>query len=461
MITLPDTVLDESADEGVRLVAIALLEDAMAEHRRLANPDDAEALHDYRVAVRRLRSWLRTHRRLLGRRATRQSARLLRRVARATSAGRDAEVYAEWLADPGDGVPEVVRSWCANLATSIRAIDVTSDDGEVTRGFQRAAELLSERLPVYQVTRRVGAPDIRGEPSFASVLAAAVRRNVLAVQRRLARVHDAGDDAAIHRARLAGKRLRYTLEPVAAHVAEGREVIRRLKQLQDTLGDAHDVHVWRTAFPAPVATDDDTRAVQQAVSDLLQQRLDARYETFVAEWSGEAWRTFADQVERVATALELRRVPDIEIERKFLLFTLPSSWPAAETEEIEQGYLPGERLVERLRHTQSEASGDHWYRTVKSGRGVTRFELEEETTRAVFETMWPLTEGRRVVKRRHAVPAGDLVWEVDEFTDRDLVLAEVELPSAVHPVEIPEWLQAVLVREVTGEAEYINANLSR
>jgi CYTH domain-containing protein len=88
-------------------------------------------------------------------------------------------------------------------------------------------------------------------------------------------------------------------------------------------------------------------------------------------------------------------------------------------------------------------------------------ELEDETDADLFESLWPLTEGRRVTKRRHKVREGDRVWEVDEFLDRDLVLAEVELPSVDATVELPDWLRPHVVREVTSESEYKNENLAR
>lgn len=50
---------------------------------------------------------------------------------------------------------------------------------------------------------------------------------------------------------------------------------------------------------------------------------------------------------------------------------------------------------------------------------------------------------------------------MDQFCDRDLVLAEVELPSEETAVEVPGWLKPYLVREVTDEAEYVNLNLAR
>ncbi len=53
------------------------------------------------------------------------------------------------------------------------------------------------------------------------------------------------------------------------------------------------------------------------------------------------------------------------------------------------------------------------------------------------------------------------MWEIDEFTDRELVLAEVELPAPDMVPEPPEWLGPYVVRDVTDEPEYLNANLAR
>jgi dihydrofolate reductase/CYTH domain-containing protein len=161
-----------------------------------------------------------------------------------------------------------------------------------------------------------------------------------------------------------------------------------------------------------------------------------------------------------APALAERAPEGVEIERKYLLRALPAGMPAAPVAEVEQGWLPGERLAERLRRTVRDGQ-ERWVRAVKGGTGVARLELEEETTRELFDHLWPLTEGRRVYKRPHYVPAGALTWEIDEFTDRDLVLAEVELPDERTPVPIPEWLAPVLVREVTADPSFLNLNLAR
>jgi CYTH domain-containing protein len=152
---------------------------------------------------------------------------------------------------------------------------------------------------------------------------------------------------------------------------------------------------------------------------------------------------------------------DREIERKFLLRALPERVRAATSVEVDQGYLPGTRINERIRRMRS-SEGARFYRTIKMGAGLDRFELEEETTEEFFTAVWPLTRGARIFKRRYFVPDADVVWEIDEFLDRSgLWLAEVELESADQQVVIPDWLKAVLEREVTEEKQYTNHALAR
>jgi CYTH domain-containing protein len=150
---------------------------------------------------------------------------------------------------------------------------------------------------------------------------------------------------------------------------------------------------------------------------------------------------------------------DREIERKYLLTGLPGLPDAEAPLEIEQGYLPGDKVMERVRHVTSP-DGEQFVRTVKQGSGLARLEVEEELSRAAFDLMWPLTEGRRLRKRRYRVSDGALTWEVDEFLDRKLVLAEVELASSAPPITLPDWLQPFVSRDVTEDESYSNFRLA-
>jgi CYTH domain-containing protein len=92
---------------------------------------------------------------------------------------------------------------------------------------------------------------------------------------------------------------------------------------------------------------------------------------------------------------------------------------------------------------------------------VARSEFEEPMSPDVFETMWELTVNRRISKRRYRVPDGERIWEIDQFTDRELVLAEVELAAEEENPKLPDWLKPYVVRDVTGEPEYLNVNLAK
>lgn len=151
----------------------------------------------------------------------------------------------------------------------------------------------------------------------------------------------------------------------------------------------------------------------------------------------------------------------IEIERKFLLSALPAMPAVRDVLEIDQGYLPGKRLLERLRRQRHRDGTVRYFRTVKLGSGMERMELEDETDARVFDHLWLLTEGMRLRKRRYLVPAGSLTWEIDEFTDRTLALAELEVPTRDTTIEIPDWLRPVVVRDVTDERQYSNRSLAR
>ena len=156
---------------------------------------------------------------------------------------------------------------------------------------------------------------------------------------------------------------------------------------------------------------------------------------------------------------------DVEIERKFLLTEMPEldSLPAnveCERLEVEQGWLPGERIRERLRRT-IRPSGTDYTRTLKFGSGLVRQEVEEAMSIDLFESMWPLTQGRRVRKIRWVIRQDGKVWELDEFIDRDLVLLEVELSDVHEQVTLPSWATPLIDREVTDEPEYTNHQLAR
>ncbi|HKT59603.1 MAG TPA: CHAD domain-containing protein [Gemmatimonadales bacterium] len=455
-------------DEGARRLAMAHLDKAGVARARLRQGADQEALHDYRVALRRLRSAIRAYRKALRSTVTGKTERRLRRLARGTNRARDLEVHLDWLNQQRDRAPATEKPgviWMIERLARERdeAADEMLDLDE--RLFPKLNVRLSDQLSRFRAA--IDLTDGSRRQSTAAVTARRARRDAARLKERLGRIQGYSRGEAIHRARIAAKHLRYLLEPFAELVPEGTAAVDRLKALQDGFGDVHDAQVFASELEAALPKAEREAAAGhplvpglEALMAALQARGQHAYDQTARDWLGDAADQFFGSVDAVADAIAALADRDLEIERKFLLTGLPRLEHAEPPVEIEQGYLPGERLVERVRRIASE-DGVELARTVKEGSGLTRLELEEPITAEVFDGLWPLTEGRRLRKRRYRVPEGDLTWEIDQFLDRDLVLAEVELaPGAPTDVEIPAWLRPHLDREVTGEDAYSNFKLA-
>jgi len=170
---------------------------------------------------------------------------------------------------------------------------------------------------------------------------------------------------------------------------------------------------------------------------------------------GCAWGAAGGRGARTARVSE-----SLEVERVFLLRGMPDVG-VAERWSIEQGYIAGEEGVGgRLRRTTMPDGSLVHHHTQKQGVGLVRVERERTISRDVFDVQWGSTVGRRIRKVRHRLPFGGLLWEIDQFTDMPLVLAEVELPSEHHPLQIPPWLEHLIRREVTEDGRYRNFMLT-
>src|SRR6267142_2251429 len=90
-------LLTAPAPGAARRIALTLLDAASAARERLTDANDAEALHDFRVAMRRLRSTLRAYQAQLDAVVPAKLRRRLRDLARATGEARDVEVQISWL----------------------------------------------------------------------------------------------------------------------------------------------------------------------------------------------------------------------------------------------------------------------------------------------------------------------------------------------------------------------------
>jgi CYTH domain-containing protein len=147
----------------------------------------------------------------------------------------------------------------------------------------------------------------------------------------------------------------------------------------------------------------------------------------------------------------------VEIERKFLVTSLPEAMDRYPHDRIMQGYVVvgADGSEVRLRRI-----GRKYFEAVKMGRGEIRSELEIELTAAQFDTLWEATSGRRIEKTRYEIRHGGAVMEVDVYHGElaGLVTAECEFASAEESRRFvpPDWVG----REVTNDPAYKNQTLA-
>lgn len=147
----------------------------------------------------------------------------------------------------------------------------------------------------------------------------------------------------------------------------------------------------------------------------------------------------------------------LEIERRFLITEPPTDLAQYPARLVEQGYLAtGDTTVRIRRDGETQ-----FILTVKRGVFPDTEEREVALTADQFNSLWPLTTGRRISKTRHEIPLGNSTIELDFFhgIHEGLRIAEVEFPNlaACERFTPPDWFGS----EITGQRQYANATLAR
>lgn len=146
-----------------------------------------------------------------------------------------------------------------------------------------------------------------------------------------------------------------------------------------------------------------------------------------------------------------------EIERKFLV--AGEGWKplVASSALLRQGYLSSNAKATVRVRSKDDCKA---VLTLKgAAEGISRAEFEYEIPIEDARELLAMAAPHVLEKRRHFVPFGGLVWEVDVFEGRHagLVIAEVELDSKDQQVALPDWVDT----EVSLDERYFNASLAR
>lgn len=158
---------------------------------------------------------------------------------------------------------------------------------------------------------------------------------------------------------------------------------------------------------------------------------------------------------------------NLEIERKFLLKSLPEIQPD-QVVEIHQFYFKNLTGVWERARSWSSSNGDMKYiHTIKKSVSKSA-NLEEEYFMTLkqfnaFKSKCYKTpnESKYIKKTRHIYKDGNLKWEVDEFNSGyQLIIAEIEIPTEDYEVVLPDYIKDLVLIEVTGMKPFSNRSLS-
>ncbi len=281
---------------------LVLLAEAREAWPRIEDPEDGEGLHDFRVALRRLRSWLKAYRGYPGVAIPKPQRRHLRDLARATNEARDGEVMLAWLEAERPALGNAERGaidwWAERLGARVEA-DYAEARRTLEAGFPTLERKLGETLAALA--------EKGGGPRFGEATA----RELAALQGMLAEevaaIGSPEAREALHRPRITGKRIRYLLRPWKGEGAVFKEAEKAMKAFQDAFGVLHDDLVREPALAAAAAAHADEEARARLASAAEGEETRAAAPRHLRGFMGLARANRERRLAHYALALEAAR----------------------------------------------------------------------------------------------------------------------------------------------------------
>ncbi len=249
----------EPLAEGARRILRRTFERLLARLDAVEKDEDPEDVHNARVATRRLRASLQVVEGVFDADLLRKLRRGLRQVARSLSVVRDYDVFLESVCAFRDRLPEERRSIMTPLIDAIGAARASARERMLADLASKQFERFLYRFAVFLTTPGAGVFDQSetGAPTRVRDFAGSSIWRRYEQWRAFDAVLDGAPDEVRHMARIAGKRLRYTIEFFADALGSNvNQALEPLTDLQETLGKLQDAAVARDYIHALGLSDD-------------------------------------------------------------------------------------------------------------------------------------------------------------------------------------------------------------
>ncbi len=266
---------------------------------------DIEALHDMRVASRRMRAALGVFKECFPKRYRTVVEEEIRGITQALGQVRDQDVFVDFLQNSKPGLPKQNIRWLIDREKQIRegarivmlnALDRFEESDIVCRvetlvEHARLTKANSKKLKKNQFGRQaydLVVPRLQTLCSFDNIIT------------------NPEDVTGLHAMRIAAKKFRYTLEIFAPCFGEAlQQCLLQLKTLQDYLGKVHDYDVWSAKLAAycndPGLSEKRRQSLNLLIDFISNDRSDT-YNQLLAFWQNLRASGFAENVEEILKA---------------------------------------------------------------------------------------------------------------------------------------------------------------
>jgi|tagenome__1003787_1003787.scaffolds.fasta_scaffold20652670_1 adenylate cyclase len=148
-----------------------------------------------------------------------------------------------------------------------------------------------------------------------------------------------------------------------------------------------------------------------------------------------------------------------EIEKKYLIETIPSELKLENSKEIHQTYLAIGKEEIRVRKILKDGNESHTM-TIKKGHGLTREEIEFEISKETYEQLLVCGSRKPLIKTRGKLVIGENIFDFDVYQNSaitNLKTIEIEFNSEEDASCFikPEWFGT----DVTEDKRYKNQSL--
>jgi len=157
----------------------------------------------------------------------------------------------------------------------------------------------------------------------------------------------------------------------------------------------------------------------------------------------------------------------VEIERKYLLDEYPAAFIEMGTlvvekeQQIEQTYLAldGDQELRVRKIVDMQTGAVEFTHTFKKGWGLAREEVEYSISEGLYEQVVKAHGAIPLTKRRVTARWGERIIEIDDYSQIDLMVLEVEFPSLEDAEAFvpPAWFG----KDISTEKQYSNKKVWR